>query len=519
MIEELRRSWSFAGNATSKLRNSRLFFSRPQVLLSALLTGLGLMLAARVTAQTFTTLHSFAGPTDGAVPYDGLILLGNTLYGTTYLGGSSNDGTIFKINTDGTCFTNMYNFTDSSDGSYPGAGLTISGNILYGTASDLFGSSSGDIFQINADGKCFTNLYNFTTLSASWSDGGTNSDGAIPLAALIISGDILYGTTYYGGDSAHGTVFAVNTNGMGFTNLHSFTVTSGEGGYLGTNSDGALPEAGLVLLSNILYGTASFGGNSGNGTVFAINTNGTGFTNLHSFIGSDGSAPSGGLVVSGNALYGTTKSGGSSSNGTVFKINTDGTGFTNFYNFTATAYGTGNSQLTSTNGDGVNPRGSLILSGNTLFGIAEYGGNSGYGTVFAVNTDGTGFTTLHGFTIPNPPYYPPFNRDGIYPFTGLILSGNILYGTTTQGGSSAGGTVFSISLLPQLNINLSGTNVILSWPTNVAGFDYSGFTLQSTTNLFPAAWNTNSPPPVVVNGRYTVTNPISGTQMYYQLSQ
>jgi hypothetical protein len=60
----------------------------------------------------------------------------------------------------------------------------------------------------------------------------------------------------------------------------------------------------------------------------------------------------------------------------------------------------------------------------------------------------------------------------------------------------------------------------LSWPTNVAGFDYTGFKLQSTTNLIaPAVWNTVSPEPVVVNGNNTVTNTISVEQQFYRLSQ
>src|SRR5206468_3922223 len=97
-----------------------------------------------------------------------------------------------------------------------------------------------------------------------------------------LSGNTLYGTAYKGGSSSVGTVFAVNTNGVGFTNLHSFSaVPRFSGPYI--NSDGANPFAGLILSGNTLYGTAHFGGSSGNGTVFAVNTNGTGFTNLHSF--------------------------------------------------------------------------------------------------------------------------------------------------------------------------------------------------------------------------------------------
>jgi hypothetical protein len=72
---------------------------------------------------------------------------------------------------------------------------------------------------------------------------------------------------------------------------------------------------------------------------------------------------------------------------------------------------------------------------------------------------------------------------------------------------------------PQLTIAPSGPNVLLRWPTNNAGYDYTGFTLQSTTNLVsPAVWATNSPAPVIVNGQNTVTNPISGPQQFYRLS-
>ena len=67
--------------------------------------------AGRVTAQTFTTLHSFTGGSDGANPNAGLILSSNTLYGTTCIGGTSGNGTVFALNTDGTGFTTLHNFT------------------------------------------------------------------------------------------------------------------------------------------------------------------------------------------------------------------------------------------------------------------------------------------------------------------------------------------------------------------------------------------------------------------------
>src|SRR5258706_3583771 len=95
--------------------------------------------------------------------------------------------------------------------------------------------------------------------------------------------------------------------------------------------------------------------------------------------------------------------------------------------------------------DGKEPMAGLLLSGNTLYGTAYRGGSSGYGTVFAVNTNGTGFTNLHSFTALDT-FTRTTNSDGVYPQADLMLSGNDLYGTASQGGSAGGGTVFSLSL-------------------------------------------------------------------------
>src|SRR2546429_4860192 len=97
-----------------------------------------------------------------------------------------------------------------------------------------------------------------------------------------------------------------------FTTLHSFTATSTNSSGIYTNSDGAGPVAGLITNSsgNTLYGTTVNGGGGGWGTVFAVNTDGTGFTNLHSFNYSDGANPWAGLILSGHTLYGTTYYGG-----------------------------------------------------------------------------------------------------------------------------------------------------------------------------------------------------------------
>jgi uncharacterized delta-60 repeat protein len=419
-------------------------FIKNLLLLPALIACLGLIPAGRVRAQTFTTLHNFTA-TSGASPYNnsdgsnpdaGLILSGNTLYGTASVGGSSGNGTVFAVKTDGTGFTTLHSFSaltsitygTNGDGRYPRAGLILSGNTLYGTASS--GGSSGfygTAFRVNTNGTGFANLHNFTSPSGSGGLYGTNSDGALPYGGLILSGNTLYGTAFGGGSSGRGTVFKFDTDGTGFIPLHSFTgIYPIYGNY---------PAAGLILSGNTLYGTTEYqSGNGGPGTVFAVNTDGTGFTNLHYFAyyPSDGTSPKAGLILSGNTLYGTAYDGGSSDRGTVFKVNTDGTGFTNLYNFTGGS-------------DGADPEAGLILSGSTLYGTAQSGGCLDQGTVFAIKTNGTAFTILYSFTA-TASSYPHTNSDGANPRAGLILSGNTLYGTANQGGSSGNGTMYSLSL-------------------------------------------------------------------------
>ena len=132
------------------------------------------------------------------------------------------------------------------------------------------------------------------------------------------------------------------------------------------------------------------------------------------------------------------------------------------------------------------------------------------------------FTTLYSFTAGSTDASGVYtNSDGSYSLAGLSTnaSGNTLYGTAQRGGSSGNGTVFNLSLEsvspPQLTTIPSGADVILTWPSNAAGF-----TLQSTANLVSSAvWTTVSPGPVVVNGQNAVTNHISGTQQFFRLSQ
>ena len=252
-----------------------------------------------------SVLHEFTGPPDGERPYAGLVRdsAGN-LYGTTYGGGASGFGTVFKLNTTGT-ETVLHSFTGlPADGENPFAGLVrgSAGN-LYGTTLNGGTFGYGTIFKLDATDK-ETVLYSFTGFA----------DGGFPYSGYLVrdgSGN-LYGTTYQGGAYNRGTVFKLDKTNKE-TVLHSFA---------GGTADGEFPYAGLVRdTSGNLYGTTYQGGASGWGTVFKVD--GTDKeTLLHSFeYPSDGGYPYAGLVrdTAGN-LYGATENGGPAGAGTVFKL-------------------------------------------------------------------------------------------------------------------------------------------------------------------------------------------------------
>jgi len=437
-------------------------------------------------AQSLKTLYNFSGNGDGAFPSAGLTMSSNSLYGTTefeyyYPGNYTSGAGVFTIGIDGANFKDVYSPSNSP---MIDTGLVLSNNVLYGTTVQ-------SVFAVTTDGATVSNLHSFS-----------GPDGFEPYGGLLLSEGTLYGTTSTDGALGHGTVFAMKTDGSGFTNLHNFS-----------GNDGFGPMASLLLAGTNLYGTTAAGGSNNNGTIFCVSTDGTYFSNLYNFsaingyFNNDGANPEAGLVLSGNTLYGTARIGGTGGNGTVFAIHLDGTEFTNLHSFAGPP---GNIFQSATNNEGANPAAPLILLGHILYGTASAGGDVRGGTIFALNTDGSYFTNLHTFV---------GVTEGWEPEAGLVSSGNVLYGTTYQGGDIGYGTVFSLTFSPTLAITASGSNVVLTWPTNVAGFDYTGYTLQSTTNLASPSWSAVLPPSVIVNGQETVTNPISGTQMFYRLNQ
>jgi hypothetical protein len=424
----------------------------------ALITGLSLLMSGRLTAQTFTPLHTFLGGSDGAVPVAGLTLSGNTLYGTAQDGGNGDylnlgGGTIFAVHTDGLGFTNFFEFAlpvsgTNSTGANPAGNLVLSGNTLYGTALDCGTNGFGTIFRVNTSGLDFTNLYTFTN----------GTDGAGPIGGLCLSGNTLYGVAS-GGSTRYGSVFAINTDGTGFTNLYNFT-----GGQIVNN------PAGLILSGNTLYGTTFSYPNT---TIYSVNTDGSGFTNICSVFngGQYGAGVVGDLILSGNTLYGTAEYGGSSTGyGSVFAVNTDSSGFTNLYIFPDDGGYNGDGYYT--NSEGVYPTG-LTLSSNTLYVTTFEGGSLGYGVVFAINTNSASFTNLFNFN------YTP---NGTFMSGAPVVSGNTIYGTAPDGGLDDNGSVFSLTFgIVPLVVTTT------SLPNGTTNITYSQ-TLEASGGQTPYAW-------------------------------
>ena len=205
-------------------------------------------------AGKYKILYNFTGGIDGGAPYEGLVLdVTGNLYGTTTVGGTSGNGTVFKLakNSDGSWTESvLYSFASGTDGAAPWAALTFdpSGN-LYGTTQGGGDSSAGTIFQLvpNSDGTWTeTVLYSFT--------GGT--DGANPewCGLIFDATGTLYGMTSGGGNQGMGVVYKLTPNFDGswtYALIHTFT-----GG-----SDGSYPQFGTLAFNKAgnLYGATSDG--------------------------------------------------------------------------------------------------------------------------------------------------------------------------------------------------------------------------------------------------------------------
>jgi len=407
-----------------------------------------IFMAYVAAAPAFQTIHAFAGPPgDGAYPNGVVAGPGGVLYAAVPSGGTSSFGVVISLTpptAPGGAWTEnvLYNFTGGSDGGSP-VGLTVAPNgTLIGTTN--FGGSSTECFP--SCGTVFS-LTPPASPGGGWTEKVLYSfqagmDGAVPQVAPIVGNhEVIYGTTSEGGSS-------MNCSGyVGCGTVYSLTPPSSGGGpwtekilHRFDGMDGSNPMGVVLGHDGAIYGVTYGGGSANVGAVFRLAHSHTGgWTEqvLYSFTGGiDGALPaSAPVIAAGGAVYGTASVAGPCC-GTIFSLTPPSTAGGSWtlaviYSFTGGM-------------DGSVPQSTpLVLNAKgVLFGTTSQGGGAaGNGTVFSLAPPASAGqpwteTVLHRFTN---------SANGYRPYGGVAFGpGGALYGTTDFGGDAGYGTVFAL---------------------------------------------------------------------------
>ena len=233
---------------------------------------------------------------------------------------------------------------------------------------------------------------------------------------------------------------------MSQTVLHSFT---------GSGLDGSTPYDVVIYENGILYGTTYNGGSNNKGTIYSYDLTTNTFTTLYSFIGTDSQAPFASVIYESGILYGTT-SGGFGNRGTIYSYNLSTSTLTTLHTFTGPPTG------------GTNSFASVIYESGILYGTTYTGGSSNRGILFSYDLTSSTFSILHSFT--------GTGTDGSQPHASVLYQGGILYGTTSYGGTTNSGTLYSYNLTTNTYATLYSMN---GYPR--AGVIYESGILYGTT--------------------------------------
>ena len=362
-------------------------------LIAALAVVFGLTLTLFATsaaqAQTYSVIYNFMNLSDGAFPFAGLTLRGGALYGTTSTSmHNTGRGTVFQLKHSGSNWAFSLLSSLSAIGYSPRTRVQFGPDgHLYGTTFQGGSTDSGTIFRLVPP------LSICRTANCMWTENLLHQFGGPPDGMLPEGGDMafdqrgnIYGTTSSGGDGwLRGVVWKLTPSGNSFTESVIYTFSG---------PDGVYPYGGVIIDGKgNLFGTTRFGGANDLGTVYELTYDaevGWVQTVLHSFEnGSDGQRPFGGLIMdaSGN-LYGANDGGGSGGGGVVYELSPSGNGwtFTVLYSLAGT-FPCGPAALT------------MDAAGN-LYGVTQCDGANGLGNIFKLTKTGNGwtYTSLHDFT-------------------------------------------------------------------------------------------------------------------------
>ena len=393
-------------------------------------TNNGGVLYRLTSAGVYTTLHSFTNSVDGYNPI-GKLIQGKDgyLYGVTNSGGTNGDGAVYKCETDGSHFSVIHDFNNSSgDGYSANIGVVQAADgYLYGATNGGGTNGYGAFYKLSTDGT------KFTVLQAVQSALGQNFPDT-----LVASGTTLYGVSYYGGANNAGAVFTLTTSGSSYKLLYS---------YGGSNAGEGNNPLGVALdTDGNLYVSCKYGGGGGYGAITRLKPGSTSASLVYQFSAgsSDGAYPTTGLShdSSGN-LYVVTYNGGAANSGVFERISTGGSARL-YVSFPASTYTTAAPTLASAS------------SPSTFYEPTYQGGLANSGSVLKLSTSSE--TSLYDFS--NGFF------DGSRPYQGGLIQGSdgLLYGTTSW-------QVLNTSVGTAFNISKSGTYTQLaSIPGGPTGF-------------------------------------------------
>ena len=404
----------------------------------------------------YTVLYKFCQQSncaDGFNPMASLTLASDgNFYGTTYGGGTSNMGNIFRITPSGS-FTSLYSFNQNS-GQFPSGLIQASDGNLYGATYQAGANGNGTVFKSTLSGSV-TVLYNFCSQPAC-------TDGALPVAPLLQGTDgNFYGTTDIGGAGASGTVFKMTPSGT-LTTLHSFD-----------GADGSIVQSALIAGSDgNFYGTTAGGGASDEGTIFVISPGGA-FTSLYSFSGTNGRNPFAALIQTGNGVFdGVTYLGGTDSLGTVFQLSVESVPTTTVLTSSPNpSYQGENVTLTATvtAQNGSTPQGTVNFTSNgTQIGSAS------------LNSSGVAMLTFNGLAVGSDSLTAVYQ--GLPPLEGSTsntVTQVVHPGSTTTVTSTPNPSTFGESVTLTATVGPSGP----PQPTGTVSFTSNGTSISGCANI------------------------------------
>lgn len=368
-----------------------------------------------------------------------------TIWGTTYDGGTSGGGVLFKTNFDGTNFQKVIDFNKDKSGRNPisrlvaGPAPSLNGK-FYGTTQTGGVYGEGVIFQYDPANDDYIQVYNFS-----------GPEGAFPVGPMLLYNGKFYGLTRSGGASSAGVLFSFDPTSGNFNKEADFEAAS----------TGSAPIGYLTLFNNKFYGITSSGGANNVGVLFEFDPSksvGSNLTDKYDF-DTNSSSPKGELVVYGSLLYGTTSAGGVDNIGTIFEFNPAaavGSNYTKKVDFDATT--------------GSTPTIGMTLVSSKLYGATNSGGANSTGTIFEYVPGSTSITV---------------KADGPSSYTSSI-TGTMLYANNLLYGNNA----YAIFSYDPTQSGPASFQIVSEYDYNGTGQDVEGgFTLGPGGVIFGLAYS------------------------------